>query len=90
MNRRLHSLPFTKLRDLISYKAAWQGILSDEVAPEYTSQQCPICGHTERANRRKKRFNCRECEHHDHADHGLPIATWQSGVRYGFAEKNNS
>jgi transposase, IS605 OrfB family, central region len=56
MNRRLHSLPFAKLRDFISYKAAWWGIPSDDVDPEYTSQQCPLCGHTERANRHKKRF----------------------------------
>ena len=71
MNCRLHSLPFAKLRDFISYKAAWRGIPSDDVDPEYTSQQCPICGHTERANRHKKRFKCCECEHQDHADRGM-------------------
>ena len=53
MNRRLHSLPFAALRDMVSYKAAWNGIPSDDVDPEYTSQQCPRteCQHTSRSNR---------------------------------------
>jgi transposase, IS605 OrfB family, central region len=81
MNRRLHSLPFAKLRDFISYKAAWCGIPSDGVDPEYTSQQCPLCGHTERANRHKKRFKCRSCEHQDHADRGAGISVAQKWLR---------
>jgi IS605 OrfB family transposase len=81
MNRRLHSLPFAKLRKFITYKAAWHGILSDDVDPEYTSQQCPLCGHTERANRNKKRFKCRECEHQDHADRGAGVSVAQKWLR---------
>jgi IS605 OrfB family transposase len=81
MNRRLHSLPFAKLRDFITYKAAWQGIPSDDVDPEYTSQRCPVCGHTERANRHKKRFKCHECEHQDHADRGAGISIAQKWLR---------
>ena len=81
MNRRLHSLPFAKLRDFITYKAAWCGIPADDVDPEYTSQQCPLCGHTERANRHKKRFKCRECKHQDHADRGAGISVAQKWLR---------
>ena len=81
MNRRLHSLPFAKLREFITYKAAWQGIPTDDVDPEYTSQQCPICGHTERANRNGKRFKCRECHHQDHADRGAGISIAQNWLR---------
>jgi transposase, IS605 OrfB family, central region len=81
MNRRLHSFPFAKLRDFITYKAAWRGIPSDDVDPEYTSQQCPVCGHTERANRHKKRFKCCECEHQDHADRGAGISVAQKWLR---------
>jgi IS605 OrfB family transposase len=33
MNHRLHSLPFAKLRDFITYKAAWEEIPSDDVDP---------------------------------------------------------
>ena len=81
MNRRLHSLPFAKLRAFITYKASWRGIPSDDVDPEYTSQRCPICGHTERANRNKKRFKCRECEHQDHVDRGAGISVAQKWLR---------
>jgi transposase len=57
MNRRLHSMPFAALREMVTYKANWRGVPSDEVNPEYTSQRCPRtkCLHTERANRYKKR-----------------------------------
>jgi IS605 OrfB family transposase len=79
MNRRLHSLPFAALQDMMSDKAAWDGIPSDEVDPEYTSQRCPRteCQHTERANRHKKRFKCRQCEFQDHADRKAAVCVVQ-------------
>ena len=63
MNRRLHFLPFAALRDMAAYKSAWNGVPSGDVNPEYTSQRCPRteCLHTERANRYKKRFKCKDC-----------------------------
>ena len=68
MNRRLHSLPFAQLQEFVSYKAAWCGIPTDKVNPEYTSQECPNCGHTSRSNRQGKRFKCVECDWQDHSD----------------------
>jgi IS605 OrfB family transposase len=85
MNRRLHSLPFAALQNMVSYKAAWKGIPSDKGDPEYTSQRCPRteCQHTERANRDKKRFKCRECEFQDHADRKAGVCV----VQEWFAEQ---
>ncbi|MEF8883174.1 MAG: transposase [Halapricum sp.] len=79
MNRRLHSLPFAELQEMGSYKAAWRGIPSDAVDPEYTSQRCPrtACRHTERANRHKKRFKCREWGFQDHADRKAAVCVVQ-------------
>jgi putative transposase len=79
MNRRLHSLPFAAVQDMVSYKAAWHGIPSDEVDPAYTSQRCPRtdCQHTERANRQKKRFKCRQCGFQDHADRKAAVCVVQ-------------
>jgi IS605 OrfB family transposase len=79
MNRRLHSLPFAALQNLVSYKAAWLGIPTDAVDPEYTSQRCPrtACQHTERANRNKKRFKCRQCGFQDHADRKAAVCVVQ-------------
>jgi hypothetical protein len=79
-DRRLHSLPFAKLRDFVSYKAAWiAGIPSDDIDPEYTSQRCPrtACLPTERANRRRKRFKCMKCEFQDHADRKAAVCVCQ-------------
>jgi len=82
MNRRLHSLPFRKLRDFITYKAAFQGIPSGEIKPEYTSQACSLteCEHTTRANRDKKRFKCVECGRQDHADRNAAINIAKKGL----------
>ncbi|ELY44581.1 RNA-guided endonuclease InsQ/TnpB family protein [Natronorubrum sulfidifaciens] len=82
MNRRLHSLPFRKLREFITYKAAFQGIPSDEITPEYTSQACSLteCEHTTRANRNKKRFKCVECRRQDHADRNAAINIAKKGL----------
>jgi len=87
MNRRLHSLPFAALQEMVSYKAAWKGIPSDEVDPEYTSQRCPRteCQHTDRANRQKKRFKCKRCEFQDHADRKAAVCVVQNWLdeQYG-------
>jgi putative transposase len=79
MNRRLHSLPFAALQEMVSYKAAWEGMPSDTVDPEYTSQRCPRteCQHTERANRQKKRFNCQQCAFQDHSDRKAAVCVVQ-------------
>jgi putative transposase len=73
MNRRLHHLPFRALQFYTSYKAAFESVPTAWITPEYTSQRCPICGHTERANRNKKRFKCRSCGHQDHSDRGASV-----------------
>ncbi len=38
------------------YKAKQNQSTVIKVNPRYTSQCCPICGHTEKANRNKKRI----------------------------------
>ncbi|MFB6118289.1 RNA-guided endonuclease TnpB family protein [Halosegnis sp.] len=81
MNRRLHSLPFAQLQEFVSYKAAWRGIPSDHIDPEYTSQACPVCGHTARANRQGKRFKCVECRFQDHADRKAALLIGAKGLK---------
>lgn len=79
MNRRLHSLPFAALHDMVTYKAAWKGIPVDDVDPAYTSQRCPRteCLHTGRSNRRRKRFKCKKCGFQDHADRKAAVCVIQ-------------
>ncbi|MFC6756363.1 MULTISPECIES: RNA-guided endonuclease InsQ/TnpB family protein [Haloarcula] len=80
MNRRLHHLPFRALQFYTSYKASFEGIPTGWINPEYTSQRCPMCGHTERANRNKKRFKCRSCSHQDHSDHSASVNIAVKGI----------
>ncbi|QKG94282.1 IS200/IS605 family element transposase accessory protein TnpB (plasmid) [Halorubrum salinarum] len=80
MNRRLHHLPFRALQFYTSYKASFEGIPTGWINPEYTSQRCPMCGHTERANRNKKRFKCKDCEHQDHSDRGASVNIAVKGI----------
>ena len=81
MNRRLHHLPFRALQFYTSYKASFEGIPTAWIDPAYTSQRCPMCGHTERANRQKKRFKCRDCGHQDHSDRGTSVNIAVKGVK---------
>ncbi|GAA0216673.1 RNA-guided endonuclease InsQ/TnpB family protein [Halobaculum roseum] len=81
MNRRLHHLPFRALQYYTSYKAAFEGVPTAWIDPEYTSQRCPICGHTERGNRNKKRFKCQDCEHQDHSDRGASVNVAVKGIK---------
>jgi IS605 OrfB family transposase len=81
MNRRLHHLPFRALQFYTSYKASFEGIPTAWIDPAYTSQRCPMCGHTERANRNKKRFKCKSCEHQDHSDRGASVNIAVKGVK---------
>ena len=60
--------PFRQCQFYISYKAAAKGIGVEFVNPAHTSQSCPICGHTEKANRNGFEFRCKTCNFADHAD----------------------
>ena len=64
------SWSFYDLQQKIEYKARMNGSAVLLVDPAYTSQRCPKCGHTERANRDKKRhaFCCRQCGYRSNDD----------------------
>ena len=81
MNRRLHHLPFRALQFYTAYKSSFEGIPTTWIDPKYTSQQCPMCGHTERANRQKKRFKCKSCEHQDHSDRSASVNIAVKGAK---------
>ncbi|MER6809596.1 transposase [Spirillospora sp. NPDC000708] len=59
---RQSSWPFHQLGAFIAYKARRAGVPFIEVDPAYTSQRCPRCGHTAKANRPSRdAFRCRRC-----------------------------
>jgi putative transposase len=69
-NRHASKWAFVELQRLIAYKAALAGSLCVKVDADYTSQACPRCGFTDKANRPKQGllFVCQQCRHTLHAD----------------------
>jgi putative transposase len=66
---QLHSWSFYQLRSFISYKAQRAGIPVVLVEPRNTSRRCPVCGHTDKANRpNQSTFHCVSCGCAGHAD----------------------
>jgi len=61
---------FAELQSMIAYKALLQGSMAIKVDAHYTSQACPVCGHTAPANRPNKGllFVCQNCHYTLHAD----------------------
>ncbi|MFJ8952123.1 RNA-guided endonuclease InsQ/TnpB family protein [Streptomyces sp. NPDC102381] len=58
----LSSWPFHQLGQHLKYKAQQAGVAFVTVDAAYTSQRCPRCGHTEKANRpARDHFRCRRC-----------------------------
>lgn len=66
--RRLHSWAFRTLQRCIADRAEAEGVPLVWVQPCYTSQACPACGHTTRANRDGPWFRCRSCGYQNRAD----------------------
>jgi len=61
---------FAQLHAMIAYKALLQENMAIKVDAHYSSQACPICGHTATANRPNKGllFICQQCRYTLHAD----------------------
>ena len=78
MGRFLKQSQFTKLKQILTYKAEREGLPAPvEVPAAYTSQTCSKCGHKDAANRPKKDaagkaiqdvFLCVACGHSANAD----------------------
>ncbi|MFX0062879.1 MAG: RNA-guided endonuclease InsQ/TnpB family protein [Candidatus Hermodarchaeota archaeon] len=68
--RPLNHWSFSQLQQFIAYKAAELEIPVIFIKPHYTSQQCPMSGHTEAANRNKARhwFQCKRCTYQTNKD----------------------
>jgi IS605 OrfB family transposase len=69
-NARQSRWTFAELQSMIAYKAALSGSIAIKVDANYTSQMCPMCGHTSKGNRPQKGllFVCEVCHYMLHAD----------------------
>ncbi len=61
LNQKIGNWSFAQLQNFINYKAERLGKNVVFVRPNYTSQQCSKCGHTEKSNRKGNIFKCKSC-----------------------------
>ena len=78
------SWPYYDLEQKLKYKAYRHGCNVISVDPAYTSQTCPKCGHTEKANRDKKKhiFCCKRCGYTSNDDRTAAMNLQWMGKQY--------
>ena len=69
VNRKFGFWLYGHSLDRISQLSENSGVLNPKVVASYTSQECSVCGHIERLNRKGECFKCLRCGHQDDADH---------------------
>jgi len=68
INYMIGNWSFFQLQSFISYKAERLGKNVIYIKPNYTSQQCSKCSHTEKSNRNGNIFHCKKCGYELDAD----------------------
>ena len=78
------SWSFYDLEQKLKYKAALNESSVISVDPRYTSQTCPVCGHTEKANRNKRLhiFKCKCCGYTSNDDRIGAMNLYRMGINY--------
>lgn len=78
------SWAFYDLEQKLIYKAKQNQSTVIKVDPRYTSQCCPICGHTEKSNRNKKihLFACKNCGYKSNDDRIGAMNLYRMGINY--------
>ena len=78
------SWSFYDLEQKIRYKAALNECSVLRVDPRYTSQTCPVCGHTDKGNRDKRNhvFCCRSCGYMSNDDRIAAMNLYRMGMNF--------
>jgi len=78
------SWAFYDLRKMIEYKAILYGSKAIAVDPAHSSQTCPKCGHTSKANRDRKNhlFTCKACGYRSNDDRIAAMNLHSKGIEY--------
>jgi putative transposase len=80
LNRLIRDCAWGELKLKIQSVAEKFGCLVIEVNPKHTSQQCSVCGHTDKQNRKGEKFACVECGHIQDADNQAAINIAKRGI----------
>ena len=78
------SWSFYDLEQKLIYKAKQNQSSVIKVDSRYTSQCCPVCGHTEKSNRNKKihLFTCKNCGYKSNDDRIGAMNLYRMGINY--------
>ena len=68
LNKVILDCAWSQIFNKIAWLALKAGKPVIEVNPRFSSQVCPKCGHTDKANRKGEKFICLACGFVDHAD----------------------
>jgi putative transposase len=91
LNRSILDQGWFEFRRQLEYKLAWSGGILIAVSPQNTSRQCPVCGHTEPANRTTQaRFHCVACGYCENADRVAAINVLARGHRVAACGETSS
>ena len=73
-SRIVKLLRLSNIKNWLKSQAEKLGIRVHLTPSHYTSQQCPVCGHIDKANRTtQEKFECKNCGHADNADHNASV-----------------
>ncbi len=86
------SWSFYDLEQKLKYKAQQNESTVINVDARYTSQCCPICGHTEKSNRNKKKhlFHCKNCGYSSNDDRIGAMNLYRKGIEYLQSQANDT
>ena len=80
LNRGLRYIRHSAILRKVRVVAERLGIRIVEVDPRHTSQDCCVCAHRDRENRKGERFQCRSCGRLDNADRNAATNITQRGT----------
>ncbi|WP_035244495.1 RNA-guided endonuclease InsQ/TnpB family protein, partial [Desulfonatronovibrio hydrogenovorans] len=80
LNRSILDQGWSEFFRQLEYKLSWLGGWLEKVNPSNTSRTCPVCGHTDKENRRSQsRFRCVKCLFEGNADYVAAINIHTAG-----------
>ncbi|MGL4610443.1 MAG: RNA-guided endonuclease InsQ/TnpB family protein [Trueperaceae bacterium] len=79
--KSVHDVSWGKLIEMLTYKAENAGRQIVSVSPNYTSQDCSVCGHREKHPLWVRTFTCQGCGTFHHRDTNAAINVKQKWVR---------
>jgi len=81
LNKAILGQCWFEFKRQLEYKASWAGKIVLTIDPAYTSQECSICGHIEKNNRKKQaEFVCLSCGYTANADDNASLNILQRGL----------